>query len=49
MRKATIDEAKKCPKCGKIEQQVKVGFNDSGTQRCCKVFSILLTLKEYLT
>ena len=47
MRKATTDLAKKCPKCGRIEQQVKVGFNDSGTQRCrCEVFAILLTLKE---
>ena len=41
MRKATINENKKCQKCGKVEQQVKVGFNDSGTQRChCKVCGI---------
>jgi len=45
MRKATVDENKKCPKCGKIDQQVKVGFNDSGTQRCkCKICGIRYTL-----
>lgn len=34
MRKQTIDEARRCPKCGKIENQVKRGYNRSGTQRC---------------
>lgn len=37
MKKITIDENRKCPKCGIIENQVKKGFNRSGTQRCqCK-------------
>ena len=34
MRKATVDENKRCPKCGMTENQVKAGFNRSGTQRC---------------
>jgi transposase-like protein len=34
MRKQTVDEARRCPKCGKIENQVKRGYNRSGTQRC---------------
>jgi len=33
MRKATIDEKKKCSICGRIEGQVKNGSNRSGTQR----------------
>ena len=46
MRKATIDEKKRCPKCGRIEQQVKAGFNASGTQRCrCKICGIRYTLE----
>lgn len=45
MRKVTVDEKKKCPKCGSIEQQVKVGFNASGTQRCkCKLCGIRYTI-----
>jgi len=37
MRKATIDENKKCPICGRTEGQVKNGHNRSGTQTCyCK-------------
>ena len=45
MRRATVDENKKCPKCGRIDEQVKVGFNDSGTQRCkCKICGIRYTL-----
>jgi len=37
MRKATIEESKRCPKCGRTENQVKKGYNRSGTQRCiCK-------------
>ena len=34
MRKQTIDEARRCPKCGQIEKQIKKGRNRSGTQRC---------------
>lgn len=45
MRKTTIDENKKCPKCGKTENQIKAGFNKSGTQRCkCKECGISYTL-----
>ncbi len=37
MRKITISEDKKCPICGKTRNQIKVGKNRSGTQRCkCK-------------
>lgn len=37
MRKAKIEEGKICPKCGKTENQLKTGYNRSGTQRCkCK-------------
>lgn len=34
MRKATIEEGKICPKCNKQENQVKIGYNKLGTQRC---------------
>ena len=34
MRKATINEDRSCPVCGKTEQQVNAGRNRSGTQRC---------------
>lgn len=45
MRKATIEENKKCPKCGKMENQVKIGYNRSGTQRCmCKDCGIRYTI-----
>ena len=33
MRKATIEEGKICPNCRKQENQVKIGYNRSGTQR----------------
>ena len=37
MRKQTIEENRRCPKCGKAENQVNAGYNRSGTQRCvCK-------------
>ena len=37
MRKQTIDENRRCPKCGRAENQVNAGYNRSGTQRCvCK-------------
>ena len=36
-RRSTIDEARHCPKCDKAENQVNVGVNRSGAQRCfCK-------------
>ena len=34
MKKQTIDEARRCPSCGLIENQIKKGRNRSGTQRC---------------
>ncbi|MCL2057295.1 MAG: hypothetical protein FWH02_08785 [Oscillospiraceae bacterium] len=33
MRVAKIEENKKCPECGKVENQRKNGRNRSGTQR----------------
>ena len=46
MRKATVDEKKRCPKCGSIEGQVKAGFNRSGTQRCiCRKCNTRYTLE----
>lgn len=45
MRKQTVDEARRCPKCGKIENQVKRGRNRSGTQRCeCRLCGTLYTM-----
>jgi transposase-like protein len=44
MRKQTIDENRKCPRCGKKENQVNRGYNRSGTQRCmCKECGIRYT------
>jgi len=37
MRKQTVDEKRRCPKCGRVENQIRAGYNRSGTQRCeCK-------------
>ena len=45
MRKQTIDENRKCPKCGRTENQIKKGYNPSGTQRCiCKECGVVYTL-----
>jgi len=45
MKKQTIDESKRCPKCGRIENQVKKGYNRSGTQRCiCKECGVTYTM-----
>jgi transposase-like protein len=45
MRKAIINEARRCPLCGKAEHQVNDGKNRSGTQRCfcndCKKYYTL--------
>ena len=47
MKKITIDERKRCPVCGIIENQVKLGFNRSGTQRCkCKECGKTYTLDQ---
>ena len=46
MRKATVDEKKRCPKCGPIEGQVKAGSDRSGTQRCiCRKCNTRYTLE----
>ena len=45
MRKATEEEWKKYPKCGKRANQIKVGRNASEIQRCkCKECSIVYTI-----
>ena len=45
MRKATIEEGKVCPNCKKQENQIKIGYNRSGTQRCrCKDCGIRYTI-----
>lgn len=45
MRKPTIEEGKQCPKCGRVENQIKKGTNRSGTQRCeCKECGALYTI-----
>jgi len=37
MRKITINPEKRCPVCGKVENQIYQGYNRSGTRRCvCK-------------
>ena len=45
MRKQTINENRRCPKCGRVENQVNSGYNRSGTQRCvCKICNHKYTL-----
>ena len=53
MRKSTEEAWKRCPKCRKIENQIKAGYNGSGSQRCkCKECGIYYTISpkrhEYL-
>ncbi|MDR3051561.1 MAG: hypothetical protein LBU67_07555, partial [Oscillospiraceae bacterium] len=37
MKKTKIIEGRRCPKCGKVENQANKGFNKSGTQKVfCK-------------
>ena len=42
MKKIKIDENRRCPKCGKIENQIDKGKNCSGTRRCrcleCQIY-----------
>ena len=42
MKKTTIDENRRCPKCGKAENQIDKGKNRSGTRRCrcltCEIY-----------
>jgi len=45
MKKQTILENRRCPKCGRIENQINAGYNRSGTQRCvCRVCNHKYTL-----
>lgn len=45
MKKAVNVEGRRCPKCGKESNQIKRGFNKSGTQRCkCKDCNIEYTI-----
>ena len=45
MRRQTEETWKKCPRCGKIENQIKAGYNGSGSQRCkCKECGIYYTI-----
>lgn len=45
MRKQKEEAWKKCPKCGKTKNQMKAGYNGSGSQRCrckeCGIWHIL--------
>jgi transposase-like protein len=46
MRKPKIMDERRCPKCGKAENQVNAGKNKSGTQRCrCKECGKYYTLE----
>ena len=45
MKKITEAAWKKCPKCGKTKNQIKAGYNASGSQRCkCKECSVYYTI-----
>lgn len=45
MKKITEEAWKKCPKCGKTENQIRAGYNASGSQRCkCKECGIYYTI-----
>ena len=46
MKKQTIDETRRCPKCKKAENQINKGLNQSGTQRSrCKECGIYYTVE----
>ena len=46
MKKIKEEAWKKCPKCGKTANQIKAGFNGSGSQRCkCKECGIYYTIE----
>lgn len=47
MKKATIEEGKICPQCKIQENQIKIGYNRSGTQRCrCKICGTRYTINS---
>ena len=44
MKQIKIDENRRCPKCGKAENQIDKGRNHSGTRRCrCLTCAIYYT------
>ena len=52
MRKQTVNESRRCPKCWQAENQVNAGYNRSGTQRCicndCKYkYTLNAKTREY--
>jgi transposase-like protein len=52
MKKITVSEEKRCPLCGRVENQIYKGFNPSGTRRCkCKecgkIYTISPKKREY--
>ena len=54
MKKERIEENRRCPKCGRRENQIKAGYNRSGTKRSvCKECKHKYTLngktREYST
>ena len=50
MRRSKVIEGRRCPKCGKAENQVNDGKNRSGTQRCkCNDCNITYTLEPKTT
>ena len=45
MKRTTIGEGKVCRACGAEENQKKIGYNRSGTQRCiCKECGVSYTI-----
>ena len=44
--KRTDEAWKRCPKCGKLEKQIKAGYNESWSQRCkCREYGIYYTIE----
>jgi len=49
MRKQREAAWKKCPRCGKLEDQVRAGYNGSGSQRCkCKEYGIYYAINPLM-
>jgi len=45
MKKTTVREGQRCPGCGQEENQKRIGYNRSGTQRCmCKGCGVTYTI-----
>lgn len=46
MGKSKPEAGRQCPNCGQTQQQIKIGYNRSGTQRCrCKACGTRYTLE----